>query len=82
MSEIQFCTARTTNIISLEPPINKCFGPLITGHSPGGGLAVLIRHYVLVVGFQFLFSSSSTTNWMPFLLLCSVCPLLSSCLLF
>ncbi|KAH3819822.1 hypothetical protein DPMN_121565 [Dreissena polymorpha] len=33
-----------------------CFGPLITGHSPGGGPAVLIRHYVFVAVFQFLSS--------------------------
>jgi len=50
------CTAGTTNFFSWYPPINKCFGPLIPGHSPGGGPAVVVSHYELVVGFQLLSS--------------------------
>jgi len=50
------CTAGTTNFLSWYPQIDKCFGPLIPGHSPGGGPAVVVSHYELVVGFQLISS--------------------------
>ena len=52
MCNIQPPTAKTADILSQEPPVVKCFDPLLLVHSRGGGSVVVISHYVSAVGFQ------------------------------